>query len=203
MSAYELSDKLSDEELALRAADGDSPAMERLLLRYSKTINAEASKYYVQGYEKEDIVQEGMIGLYSAVLNYKPERNSFKTFACLCITRRMLTLLKASARQKHIPLNAAFSLDGYVGGNEGLSFVDCLEAPESTNPEKVVLSNDAYLRRLSMIKASLSGFENRVLHYLLEGLTYKEISRCMHRDAKSVDNAIQRIRKKSAPISEF
>ena len=203
MLVYNNPENLTDEQLVQNASRGDSRAMECLILRYNKTITAEASKYYAQRFEKDDIVQEGMIGLYNAVLSYNPEKNSFKTFACLCITRRILTLLKTSSRQKHIPLNAAFSLDSRIGDNGCAAYIDCLEAPENTNPEKIVISNDAYIRRLKLIKSALSGFEKRVLHYLMEGLSYKEISECMHKDAKSIDNAIQRIRKKSELYSEI
>ncbi len=202
MRAYDTLNALSDERLAQNAAGGDSSAMECLILRYSNTINAEASKYYAQGFEKDDIVQEGMIGLYNAVLNYNPQKNSFKTFACLCISRKIITLLKSSSRQKHIPLNAAFSLDGCVGNDGSVSYIDCIEAPGSSNPEEIVIGDDSYKRRLKLIKSTLSTFEKKVLNYLIDGLSYREISERMHRDAKSIDNAIQRIRKKSELFSE-
>ena len=176
----------SDELLVRMARDGDEKAEDFLLKKYKDFVRSKARAYFLVGGDSDDLIQEGMIGLYNAVLSYNPEKNSFKTFACLCITRRILTLLKTSSRQKHIPLNAAFSLDSRIGDNGCAAYIDCLEAPENTNPEKIVISNDAYIRRLKLIKSALSGFEKRVLHYLMEGLSYKEISECMHKDAKSI-----------------
>ena len=193
-------DTLSDEQLAKKAQSGDSCAMESIILRYNNTVKAIASRYYAIGFEKEDIIQEGMIGLYSAVLSYNSEKTLFKSFAVLCITRRILSLIKSSSRQKHMPLNSCLSLNSVMCDEDNMPLSDVLTASDNTNPEKLLISKEAYIGYTKKIQNILSPFELQVLNCCIEGLSYKDISASLQKDIKSIDNAIQRIRKKLEPI---
>ena len=203
MLTYNTVDNLSDEQLVEKAQAGDSYAMESIILRYRNTVNAVASKYYAVGFDREDIVQEGMIGLYNAVLDYNPEKNHFKSFAGLCITRRIISLIKLSARQKHIPLNSSVSLNSVVSEESDTYLADVLTASDSTDPETLVISKEACYGYTKKIQGLLSPFELKVLACCIDGLSYKDISERLKRDVKAVDNAIQRIRKKLEAVFDF
>ena len=203
MLTINAADGLSDEQLVKMAQSGDSDAMESIILRYRNMVNAVASKYYAVGFDREDIIQEGMIGLYNAVLDYNPEKNLFKAFAGLCITRRIITLIKFSARQKHIPLNSSVSLNSAVSEESDTYLADILEASDSTNPEKLVISKEAYNGYTKKIQSLLSPFELQVLMCCMDGLSYKDISAKLKKDIKAIDNAIQRIRKKLEAVFDF
>lgn len=200
MLTYTTSDCLSDDLLIKEAQSGNRQAMECIILRYKGLVNAVASKYYAVGFEKDDIIQEGMLGLYSAVLDYKFDKKIFKSFACLCITRRIISLLKSSSRQKHIPLNSSISLNSIISEDRGAYLIDVLTASDKTNPEAILISKEEYSCYTEKINSNLSRFELRVLSFYIDGFSYKAISEILRKDVKSVDNAVQRIRKKLEPV---
>lgn len=200
MLTHDTSVCLSDEALIKEARSGNRQAMESIIIRYKNLVNTVASKYYAAGFEKDDIIQEGMLGLYSAVLDYKSDKNVFSSFACLCITRRIISLLKSSARQKHIPLNSSVSLNSIISEENGAYLIDVLKASDLTNPEAILISKEEYAGYTEKINNNLSSFELKVLSFYIDGFSYKAISEMLKKDVKSVDNAVQRIRKKLEPV---
>lgn len=196
MITVESINSLSDEELVLSAKKGDSLAEEELINRYKSFVGYCSSKYYMSGMEKDDIFQEGMIGLYSAIKDFKQDKTSFKNFAVLCISRRIISLLKSTTRQKHLPLNSSLSLDSFYSDNGCGSVADSIEAPSEHNPEAVFISNETLASYEQKIKASLSNLELRVFKHYLGGASYADISAALNISKKSVDNAVQRIKKK-------
>ena len=186
-------EELTDEELIALFRDGDQEAMEKLLNKYKEMVLKKAKSMYILGGDSDDLIQEGMLGLFKAVRDYDCGRDaSFRTFAQLCVTRQLYTAVTASSRKKHLPLNTAVSLSRPVredGGEEEEEFLDCLEADASSNPE-------VYLRLEEKIEKELSPFEKQVLELHLTGMGYVEIAHVLNRDEKSTDNALQRIRTK-------
>lgn len=197
--------ELPDEEAVLLAQQGNKEVLEHMLIRYRNFVYSRSKKYYLSGWEKEDVVQEGMIGLYNAVMTYKPGKSSFKVFAGLCVTRRMMTAVKNSTRQKHIPLNNYLSLYSEAFESEDASekLIDCLSDASRHNPEEILINRESLSGFEYKINSLLSKLELRVLMYHLEGMSYNEIAERVGRDIKSVDNAVQRIRKKLEAISEL
>ena len=190
---------MSDEELVEAAQSGNKDAMDDIILRYKNLVYMTASRYYMQGFDNDDIVQEGMLGLYSAILDYKGGKAKFKTFATMCITRKIISLLKSATRQKNIPLNSSVSLDApLTEGNCSLS--DVLLSSDRKNPETMVITSENLSHYENGIKNNLSPFELKFLFYQLDGLTYKDIAKILNKDIKSVDNAVQRIKKKLKSI---
>ena len=190
---------ISDEELVKSAQNGNKDAMDSIILRYKNLVYMIASRYYMQGFDNDDIIQEGMLGLYSAVLDYKNGNTKFKTFATMCITRKIISLLKSATRQKNIPLNYSVSLDApMTEGSFPLS--DILLSSDRKNPEAMVISSENLSHYEHGIKNNLSPFELKVLFYHLDGLTYRDIAKTLNKDVKSVDNAVQRIKKKLKSI---
>ena len=187
---------LTDEELVLSAQNGDSYAEEILINRYKNYVNYCSSKYYMSGMEKDDIFQEGMIGLYSAIKDYNQEKTSFKNFAMLCISRRIISLLKSTNRQKHIPLNSSLSLDSICSEEQYNSMIDAIKAPSEHNPESIFISNETLDLYEQKINDTLSELELMVFKQYLSGISYSDISANLNINKKSVDNAIQRIKKK-------
>lgn len=183
---------LSDEELVRMAQQGDSSAEETIINRYKNCVGYCSSKYYMSGMEKDDIFQEGMIGLYNAVRDYNHTQKSFKNFAILCISRKIISVLKASNRQKHIPLNTSLSLDS-ISSNEQYG---TMIAHDEHNPEKIFISNETLNSYEAKIKKALSELELKVLECYLGGMSYLDISNNLNINKKSVDNAVQRIKKK-------
>ena len=193
-------EELTDEELIALFRDGDQEAMEKLLNKYKEMVLKKAKSMYILGGDSDDLIQEGMLGLFKAVRDYDCGRDaSFRTFAQLCVTRQLYTAVTASSRKKHLPLNTAVSLSRPVredGGEEEEEFLDCLEADASSNPE-VYLSGQEDMERLEeKIEKELSPFEKQVLELHLTGMGYVEIAHVLNRDEKSTDNALQRIRTK-------
>ena len=196
-------DKMTDDELIKLAKNEDKSALEILIERYKETVNMKVSKYYINGAEKEDIIQEGLIGLFKAVKSFNPEKdNSFKSFANMCIERQVITAIKGSNRQKHMPLNSYVSLNNPTFENENGEIenplIDVLDANTVEDPLDTITKNEYIKHVEKTIDESLSTFEKQVLNKYIEGKSYVQIAESLNSPVKSVDNAIQRIRKKTA-----
>lgn len=196
-------DKMTDEELLKLIKKEDKTALNSLIERYKETVNMKVAKYYINGAEKEDLVQEGLIGLFKSVRNFNPDKqNSFKSFANLCIERQIITAIKGSKRQKHIPLNSYVSLNNTNFENEDgdtdNQLIDILDTNTIEDPLDTITKNEYYKSVEQAINTSLSDFEKQVLHRYVEGQSYIQIAEGLNSQVKSVDNAIQRIRKKTA-----
>ena len=192
-------ENLTDEELITLFRDGDQEAMEMLLNKYKEMVLRKAKSMYILGGDSDDLIQEGMLGLFKAVRDYDCGRDaSFRTFAQLCVTRQLYTAVKASSRKKHLPLNTAISLSRPMreDGEEEEEFLDCLEADASSNPEVYLIGQEEMERLEEKIEKELSAFEKQVLELHLTGMGYVEIAHVLNRDEKSTDNALQRIRAK-------
>lgn len=191
---------MTDEDLIALFRDGDQEAMEHLLDKYKEMVLKKARSMYILGGDSDDLIQEGMLGLFKAVRDYDSGRDaSFSTFSQLCVTRQLYTAVKASARKKHLPLNTAISLsrplrESGVGEDEEL--MDCLEADARSNPEEYIIGQEEMERLEEKIEKELSPLEKQVLELYLTGMGYVEIAHVLNRDEKSTDNALQRIRTK-------
>ncbi len=192
---------MSDEELVkLIKEDNNKEALEFLLSKYKDLVNMKVGKYFIIGAEREDMVQEGMIGLYKAVQNFEKEKqSSFKSFANMCIERQMITAIKTSNRQKHMPLNSYLSLNVSAGDDEdnGKDLMDIFNANLIEDPLDTITKKEYYENIESTIDKSLSDFEKQVLKRFIKGESYEQIATRLDTQVKSVDNAIQRIRKKA------
>lgn len=192
-------DSSKDERLCVMAAEGDQSAEEILVLRYSRLVRSCARPYFLAGGDSEDLIQEGMFGLLMAIRDFRPDRNaSFRSYAELCIRRRMISAVRMAAGGKHTPLNTCVSLELslFVGKQDPVSFGPALSRQE--NPEDVIINQENFNALIETIYGQLSGFETRVLRLYLKGLSYSEIAEEVSRSTKSVDNAVQRIRRKVA-----
>ena len=200
MTKEQIYKSAKDEELVLMAQNGDDAAQEYLLDKYKSLVRAKSRAYFLIGADSEDIIQEGMIGLYKAVRDYNEEKNaSFRSFAELCVNRQMITAIKAATRQKHQPLNSYVSLNKPVYEEESeQTYMDFLQSNSGSllNPEALLIGqeNKSFLED-QMVK-NLSSFETRVLVLYLQGRSYFEISRGLDKPEKSIDNALQRVKKK-------
>ena len=195
-------DNITDEELIKRIKSNDTVALNFLIHRYKDVVSMKVSKYYLNGAEKEDIEQEGLIGLYKAIRGFDLEKqNSFKTFANLCIERQIITAIKGSNRQKHMPLNSYLSLNtsNYENedGEEEGQLIEVLDANTVEDPLDTVTKNEYYKMVEKTIDESLSDFEKKVLAKFIDGQSYIQIAESLNSPVKSIDNAIQRIRKKA------
>ena len=193
----------SDEELAILAQQGNDKALDFLLSKYFVYVRSKSLSYYIVGADRDDIIQEGMIGLFKAVRDFSSERGvSFKTFADVCVTRQIITAVKNASRQKHAPLNFYVSLNKPVSDDdEGSTFEDVLGHATDLSPEDILIKKeDADILGTEMNKI-LSKFELEVLSLYLGGNSYSDIANAIGKDAKSVDNALQRIKKKFEKIS--
>lgn len=193
-------DNMSDEDLIGLIKLGDECALNFLMDRYKETVNIKVSKYFIIGAEREDIIQEGLIGLFKAIKGFAPEKdNLFKTFANLCIERQLITAIKTSNRQKHMPLNSYLSLNGaaYSDEESESSLIDVLDANLMEDPLDTVTKKEYYKIVETAISQSLSEFEKKVLNRFIQGESYVKIAQKLNTPVKSVDNAIQRIRKKA------
>ena len=194
---------LSDEQLVFMSVNGNTDAEECILHRYKSYVKSKARTYYLIGAENDDIVQEGMIGLYKAVRDFNPEKNiTFKTFADVCITRQILTAIRTANRNKHNPLNGSVSMNAPVFDDESsTTFINLMQHSSVSNPEEIYIIDESLNEIKIEISKKLSGFENKVLELYLEGLSYMEISREMNKSLKSIDNALQRIKKKLTDLN--
>ena len=192
--------EVSDEDLAERARQGSDQAIETLLNRYRHYARAKARTYFLAGADKEDIVQEGMIGLYKAIRDFRADRNSaFRAFAELCITRQIITAIKTATRQKHIPLNSYVSLNkptGPEGDDDGRSLGDVLVSVDVVDPADLVISAEEIAAIKESMGKVLSELETEVLQLYMDGKSYQEIAGYLGRHVKSIDNALQRIKRK-------
>ena len=193
----------TDEKLAALAQGGDDRAFDYLLDKYRVLVRKKSSSYYIIGADRDDIIQEGMIGLFKAVRDFDPGREaSFKTFADICVSRQMLTAVKNALRQKHAPLNFYVSLNKPIAESDGESeLADVFGGNETANPEDIVINREKADCLEVKVNEALSRFELRVLSLYLQGNSYMSIGKAIGKDSKSVDNAIQRIRKKIERIS--
>ena len=195
-------DNIKDEDLIEIIKSGDKQAFEYLLNKYKELVNAKVSKYFIIGAERDDIVQEGLIGLFKAIKDYKPDmQNSFKNFANMCIERQLITAIKTSNRQKHIPLNSYLSLNisayDEEEGESDTSLIDIFNNDLIEDPLDTITKKEYYQNIEEAIDKSLSDFEKKVLNKYINGKSYVEIAEELDTPVKSIDNAIQRIRKKA------
>lgn len=187
-----------DEELLRAYRGGHDASGEELLSRYKGLVLRNAKSLFLVGGDQDDLIQEGMMGVFSAMLTYREDRGaSFRTFANLCIRRQMLKAIESSGTKKHMPLNTALSLN-LTGEGEGVREADLPEAlnPSPEDPLQILLDDEVVERLLMKIRKSLSPMEEQVLSLHLDGLDYLQIADCMGREPKSIDNALQRIRGK-------
>ncbi len=200
-SAQELYDKydlMEDEEVAWEAREGNYDALEFLIGKYKNFVRAKARSYFLIGADREDIIQEGMIGLYKAIRDFRGDKlSSFKAFAELCITRQIITAIKTATRQKHIPLNSYVSLDKPIYDEDSdRTLLDVISGIRITDPEDLMVNREEYSDIELKMSEILSSLEWRVLMLYLEGKSYQEIAVELNRHIKSIDNALQRVKRK-------
>jgi RNA polymerase sporulation-specific sigma factor len=191
-------DSMLDEEIVLSARDGNATSLEYIINKYKNFVRAKARSYFLIGADKEDIVQEGMIGLYKAIRDFRNDKlSSFRAFAELCITRQIITAIKTATRQKHIPLNSYVSLNKPIYDEESdRTLLDILTATKITDPEELIISREELVSIESKIGEILSELELEVLMSYLQGKSYQEIACDLDRHVKSIDNALQRVKRK-------
>ena len=192
-------DTMQDEEIvAIAQREGDGEALESLLNKYKNFVRAKARSYFLIGADHEDIVQEGMIGLYKAIRDYRIDRSaSFHAFAELCVTRQIITAIKTATRQKHIPLNSYVSLNRPIYEEDpDRTLLDVITEEVPSNPESMLIDREDLSLIEGRIGEMLSDLEKEVLIRYIEGKSYQEISEEMNRHVKSIDNALQRIKRK-------
>ena len=190
---------MSDEELISLVKSDDKYALDFIIEKYKDLVNMKVGKYFIIGAEKEDIIQEGMIGLFKAIQSFNPDKqNSFKTFANMCIERQLITAIKTSNRQKNIPLNSYLSLNtAAYEDDEDTTVVEVFNSHLTEDPLDTITKKEYYKRVEDAIDKSLSDFEKQVLARFIKGESYVTIAEKLDTPVKSVDNAIQRIRKKA------
>ena len=195
-------DNMKDEDLIEIIRLGDESAFDYLINKYRELVNIKVSKYYIIGAERDDIVQEGLIGLFKAIKSYKSDmKNSFKSFANMCIERLLITAIKTSNRQKHMPLNSYLSLNISAYDEEesesDTSLMDVIDTRLTEDPLDMLTKKEYYQTIEDTIDKSLSDFEKKVLNKYINGKSYVQIAQDLDTPVKSIDNAIQRIRKKA------
>ena len=188
----------SEEEIVVEAKNGNKRAQEYIISKYENFVKAKAKSYFLIGADKEDIYQEGMIGLYKAIRDFNVEKStSFKAFAELCVTRQIITAIKTATRQKHIPLNTYISLNKPVSEEESdRTLLDIISSIRITDPEELIISQEQTEFIEEEINKVLSDLEIQVLQSYLEGKSYQEIACDLDRHSKSIDNALQRVKRK-------
>ena len=193
-----------DEEVVLLAQNQNKLAMDYLLTRYKNFVRSRARRYFLVGADHEDIVQEGMIGLYNAIRDYQPDRScSFHAFAELCVNRQMITAIKTATRQKHVPLNNYVSLNGPLYDEEsGRTLLDVITEESVQNPEEMIVVRENLLGLLQNADSMLTPLERHVLSDYLDGKTYREMADALHRGVKTIDNALQRVKHKMEKLLE-
>ena len=202
-NAYYTTEKygnLTDEQIISHIKEGDEQALSFLLEKYKDLVNSKVGKYFIIGAEREDIIQEGMIGLFKAIKNFdNSKQNTFKTFANLCIERQLITAIKSSNRQKHMPLNSYLSLNAsaYDSDEDGTELIETFEVDTIEDPLETIMKREYFNEIQNTMHKSLSKFEEQVLERYMQGESYEIIARKLETPIKSVDNAIQRIRKKA------
>ncbi len=191
----------TDEQIISQIKQGNGDALTYLLEKYQDLVNIKVSKYFMIGAEKDDIVQEGMIGLFKAIKSFNSEKqNSFKSFANICIERQLITAIKTSNRQKHMPLNSYLSLNTAAYDNneeDSVELIDTFNSNTIEDPLETIMKKEYYEEVESAVNKNLSKFEKQVLDRFMKGESYVKIAEKLDSPVKSVDNAIQRIRKKA------
>lgn len=197
-AAHSVYEGMTDEDVVALCRTGDSVAVEYLLNKYKNFVRSKARSYFLIGADHEDIVQEGMIGLYKAIRDFRPEKlASFRAFAELCITRQIITAIKTATRQKHIPLNSYVSLNKPLYDEESdRTLLDVCAEGHSSNPEELIISQEDLRGIHQRIDEVLSDLEQEVLAAYLDGKSYQEIADNLGRHVKSIDNALQRVKRK-------
>ena len=196
--AYNHYSEMSDEQVVEDARTGNEQALEYLIHKYRNFVRAKARSYFLIGADREDIIQEGMIGLYKAIRDFRQDKlSSFRAFAELCITRQIITAIKTATRQKHIPLNSYVSLNKPIYDEESdRTLLDVLSGTRISDPEELIISQEDFSSIESKIGELLSDLEWEVLTSYLQGKSYQEIAADLDRHVKSIDNALQRVKRK-------
>jgi len=189
---------VADEELIRDAKAGDDKALEILINKYKKFVRAKARTYFLIGADREDIIQEGMIGLYKAIRDFRGDKlSSFRAFAELCITRQIITAIKTATRQKHIPLNSYISLNKPIFDEESdRTLMDIINEERISDPEELMINREEFAGIEHKMGEILSDLEWEVLSKYLQGRSYQEIAQELNRHVKSIDNALQRVKRK-------
>ena len=187
-----------DEEIVGLIREGDEDALEFLINKYKNFVRAKARSYFLIGADREDIIQEGMIGLYKAIRDFRGDKlSSFRAFAELCITRQIITAIKTATRQKHIPLNSYISLNKPIYDEDSdRTLLDVISGSKIADPEELIVSKEEFDNIEEKMGEILSSLEWKVLMYYLEGKSYQEIAIDLKRHVKSIDNALQRVKRK-------
>lgn len=195
---FDTFDVMLDEDIVEYAKDGDDAALEYLINKYKNFVRAKARSYFLIGADREDIIQEGMIGLYKAIRDFKSDKlSSFRAFAELCITRQIITAIKTATRQKHIPLNSYVSLNKPIYDEDSdRTLLDVISGSKITDPEELIISREEFDDIEEKMGEILSSLEWKVLMSYLEGKSYQEIAVDLKRHVKSIDNALQRVKRK-------
>ena len=195
---------MADEQVVALAQGSDSVAVEYLLYKYKNFVRSKAKSYFLIGADHEDIVQEGMIGLFKSIRDYQPEKlASFRAFAELCITRQIITAIKTATRQKHVPLNSYVSLNKPIYDEESdRTLMDVIVERRAQNPEELIIGREDIDAIRGRVDQVLSGLEQDVLNAYLDGKSYQEIADKLGRHVKSIDNALQRVKRKLEKFME-
>ncbi len=195
--AVKVMEGMKDEDLVQLARSGDISATEYLILKYKNFVRVKAKSYFLIGADKEDIIQEGMIGLYKSIRDFRADKSNFKAFAELCITRQIITAIKTATRQKHIPLNQYVSLNKPIYDDDSdRTMLDILPITKVSNPEELFISQELSSDLREKIQQNLSELESKVLKSYLEGMSYQDMAKEHGRHVKSIDNALQRVKRK-------
>ena len=199
---YSAFEKMTDEEVVLKAKEDNVLAQKYLLHKYRKFVRAKARSYFLIGAEREDIIQEGMIGLYKAIRDFKGDKlSSFRAFAELCVTRQIITAIKTATRQKHIPLNSYVSLNKPIYEEDSdRTLMDVVSGVKVANPEDMIISREEFVDIENKMNNILSDLEWRVLISYLDGKSYQEIATELNRHIKSIDNALQRVKRNLSSV---
>src|SRR5690242_16347069 len=191
--------ELEDLQLVMRARNGDAKALDELMRRYHGFVRLKASSYFLAGGDAEDLIQEGLIGLYKAVRDYSPEKSSFRSFAELCVTRQIITAIKTATRYKHAPLNSYVSFSHTPAGQESdgdCTLGDALPGPSVDDPSVCVISTEELQSLVFTLGSGLSKLEADALKLYLEGESYETMAERLGCDTKTIDNALQRVKRK-------
>lgn len=190
---------LKESDVVIAAKHGNEAAQDYILDKYKIFVKVKARSYFLIGADKEDLIQEGMIGLYKAIRDYCDDRNtSFKAFAELCITRQMITAIKTATRQKHIPLNSyiSFNRPAYYEDESERTLEDTIQGSEVSDPVELLINCEELNKMYASFKEVLSDYESKVVRLYIEGRPYQEIAEKLDRHVKSIDNALQRVKRK-------
>ena len=191
--------ELEDLQLAMRARNGDGQALDALIRRYTGFVRLKASSYFLAGGDGDDLIQEGLIGLYKAVRDFRPDKEtSFRSFAELCVTRQIITAIKTATRFKHAPLNTYVSFSHTPAGQEGddCTLGDALPGPAVNDPSVRVISTEELQALVGCLGTTLSGLESEALRLYLDGNSYEQMAETLGCDCKTIDNALQRVKRK-------